>query len=374
MKRRDPREYRVSSTSATSADLDDLVIGLDNDDSNRQTRKIARLKVVRHPGEDQSEVKLCICHQRRGLLNEEWEDTDNFNLVRVKSGQEVQMRLKSEHTRKLCEILNDSFRIANQSEIYSGDHRYAVINLDENIVLGGMNREIIRGILQSIESEVFWESVQELGPDLPEAVALRKINQTRQESIDEFSEKLDSEEWDESQWQDFFKNNTWIFGYGLQYQFLQDVQDEPHLGGTDYSGQGEQQSDFLLASAARARFTVIVEIKRPDSDLVFNQQYRNGSHKIGPDLIGGVIQLQQQCIQWEEESKRPQNREQLEEQNIFTHEPKGILVIGNTESVSKLSKRRTFESFRQRITKPEIITFDELLERARFIVHSNPEE
>jgi hypothetical protein len=54
--------------------------------------------------------------------------------------------------------------------------------------------------------------------------------------------------------------------------------------------------------------------------------------------------------------------------NIFTHEPKGILVIGNTNQLNSFEKRNSFELYRQNVHNPEIITFDELLERAKFIV------
>ena len=49
--------------------------------------------------------------------------------------------------------------------------------------------------------------------------------------------------------------------------------------------------------------------------------------------------------------------------------PKGILVIGNTaQFVNNSAARNTFESFRSHLTGIDIVTFDELFERAKFIV------
>jgi len=49
--------------------------------------------------------------------------------------------------------------------------------------------------------------------------------------------------------------------------------------------------------------------------------------------------------------------------------PKGIIVIGCLSEVKEdPDKRSTFELFRQSVHGVEIITFDELYERARFIV------
>jgi hypothetical protein len=41
--------------------------------------------------------------------------------------------------------------------------------------------------------------------------------------------------------------------------------------------------------------------------------------------------------------------------------------------LDSISKRNTFELFRRNITSPEILTFDELYERAKFIVEQESE-
>jgi hypothetical protein len=84
-----------------------------------------------------------------------------------------------------------------------------------------------------------------------------------------------------------------------------------------------------------------------------------------------VSQLQANCREWEiEGSRTDENRDLLEKQQVFTFQPKGILVIGQTGQLDILDKRNTFECFRRNLSNPEIITFDELLERARFIVET----
>lgn len=53
---------------------------------------------------------------------------------------------------------------------------------------------------------------------------------------------------------------------------------------------------------------------------------------------------------------------------IFTVQPKGILIVGHTSQLINSSKRGTFERFRRNLANPEILTFDEVLDRAKFIV------
>ena len=79
--------------------------------------------------------------------------------------------------------------------------------------------------------------------------------------------------------------------------------------------------------------------------------------------------MQANCSKWEKEgSQTEENREALSYRSIFTIQPKGILVIGHTEQLNQISKRNTFELFRRNTVNPEILTFDELYERAKFIV------
>lgn len=210
------------------------------------------------------------------------------------------------------------------------------------------------------------------GKDLPEALAHAAIWRHKAKETTRFREHLDGVDWDERDWQKFFEENHWIFGYGLRPQFLHLLHDKPNLGGTDITGKGGQLGDFLLMTEAEVRFTVLVEIKRPDCRLLEDSLYRNRVYKLGDDLIGGVLQLQQQRWRWDNRGSRTdENKDLLESQQIFTHEPRSILVVGNTyELRGNSDKRRTFETFRQNLLQPEILTYDELLFRTEHMVET----
>jgi hypothetical protein len=67
-------------------------------------------------------------------------------------------------------------------------------------------------------------------------------------------------------------------------------------------------------------------------------------------------------------SEQPENRDRLETKGVYTVEPKGIVVIGSLSEVEKeRSKRETVQRFRTAIHGIDIITFDELYSRAKFI-------
>ena len=126
----------------------------------------------------------------------------------------------------------------------------------------------------------------------------------------------------------------------------------------------------MATAAHAASFTVLVDIKRPNSQLV-GKEYRNRVYQLGPDLTGGVAQLQSNCHSWNTTGARQsQNAVALARRGIATYEPKGILVIGHTAQLDNDDKQATFELFRRNLRNPEVLTYDELLDRARFLVLS----
>ncbi|WP_279634501.1 Shedu anti-phage system protein SduA domain-containing protein [Paraburkholderia steynii] len=66
-------------------------------------------------------------------------------------------------------------------------------------------------------------------------------------------------------------------------------------------------------------------------------------------------------------------------ETLFFYQPRSFLVIGSLAEFRAAhgineEKYSSFELFRRSVSAPEIITFDELLERARFIVEAGEQE
>lgn len=208
----------------------------------------------------------------------------------------------------------------------------------------------------------------------------RKQNLTREDldilsgrklGLQVFEQQLEEDsDWGEKEWQEFFENNDWILGYGLDYKFLQILQREVHLSDVDLDGKNDVIGDFLTGCS---NFTVLVELKRPDTDLFKETQNRASSWKLSSHLTDAVSQILAQKAKWEIKSEGRNYNEKNELITQETHDPKTILVIGNTKEfqgddrISQI-KRKSFELFRRNLRNIEIFTFDELLNRAKFIV------
>jgi len=195
----------------------------------------------------------------------------------------------------------------------------------------------------------------------------------RREKLVEFKSALSGHSTDEKWWQDFFEENKWIFGYGLNYEILKQQQSQPNYGGTRVDGGGGQRGDGLLSTVGDLNFTVLVEIKTPATKLLQGtQEIRSGAWSLSKDLTDSLSQIQANIQTWEGwGSKQPENIDALEKLSVFTVKPKGIIIIGSLSQLVDRNQRETFQRFRRAIHGIDIITFDELFQRAKFIVDND---
>ena len=157
------------------------------------------------------------------------------------------------------------------------------------------------------------------------------------------------------------------------------MQNQANFGGENYTGKGKQRGEFLLATVAdQRRFTVTVEIKRPDSYIfdsaADSRPYRTGVPGFSTEFVNSISQAQTNSRTWETEgSRREDDQEILSRQGINTVSPRSILIFGHTQELNSAAKTKAFELFRSRLSGTDILTFDEILARARFIVQGGKE-
>ncbi|MGE0623190.1 MAG: Shedu immune nuclease family protein [Pseudomonadales bacterium] len=187
----------------------------------------------------------------------------------------------------------------------------------------------------------------------------------------------------EDVWQNFFERNTWIFGYGLNYVFnapLEGKKLEQVVQGYSFNSIGKR-IDGLLKSTGLISSLSFGEIKTHKTPLLSSKQYRSGSWGVSDELAGGVAQVQrtvQVSIQNIREKTEIVDKEGLlTGEDVYLYDPKAFLVIGSLSQFQQMhgvNERQfsSFELFRRNLRNPEIVTFDELLERARYIVAADP--
>lgn len=182
----------------------------------------------------------------------------------------------------------------------------------------------------------------------------------------------------EDSWQAFFERNTWIFGYGLSYVPMDKLDGQSlksKVAGYNITGRGKEV-DGLLKTIAAINSLCFVEIKTSETELV--REYRPGVFAPSTELAGAVSQIQvtvQRALEDLTEVHRPNHPRTGDPtgETLFQFQPRSFLVIGNlgeldSPSGANKDKFRSFELFRRSLRWPEVMTFDELYARAKFIV------
>jgi Shedu protein SduA, C-terminal len=185
----------------------------------------------------------------------------------------------------------------------------------------------------------------------------------------------------EDVWQRFFETNPWIFGCGLSLIYFGPLDErklEQTVRGFDLTGPGKRV-DALLKSHAMLSTTCFVEIKRHDTKLVAESSYRAGVWQPSNELSGAVAQIQGTVSaaleQWQARETITTADGEPTGETLFTTEPRSFVICGRlgefqVEHGINDRKFRSFELYRRNLIRPEIVTFDELYERARFIVEA----
>jgi len=186
--------------------------------------------------------------------------------------------------------------------------------------------------------------------------------------------KNDSKTNDEYTWQYFFNQNQWIFGYGLDYRFQGVLQKEFSASNSEIDGSNEVIGDFLLGDT---KFTTFVELKKPNTPIFGSNKNRSNSWQLSSNLINAVSQiLEQKASGLIKLDSIVHNSDGIELKQK-AYDSKTVLILGNWNQIKsdndlvKKIKAKTFELYRRDSRNIEIITYDELYDRAKFIVGYN---
>ena len=367
--------YRTRSTSTSSMEFDPIKLEKREPPTRERSRKLLIATGVRNPHDERQSVSVRLTYQRRrnqadASEGEEYEGLRRIRLSDLEAGEEVSIDLDTAQTAQLLEHLQNLYAIAAEGIEWG---------VAEKVVLpapgSGLAGQIMAALEASPDNRAFLlAAIRDRDPSAFDVAAHQARYARHQKALSEFMGHLSEDDWNESDWEAFFKVNRWIFGHGLAYQFLSEIQEQPRYGNEAVTGRGQQKGDHLMATTGANRFTVLVEVKTPGAELVQSAGYRNGVHAAGKDVQGGVSQLQVNIRTWEVDGSQREANRHLEDDGVFTVAPRGILVVGNLASLDSRAKRNSFELFRRNLHNPEIITFDELFERARFIVEHELKE
>ena len=244
--------------------------------------------------------------------------------------------------------------VAKDAALASFSLKYGTDITDADISLLQNRRSILEYFEKLLTDEVFFESER------------KKLGDSKRK---------------EDVWQNFFEKNPWIFGYGLQLiscEGLDDSKLEQTVVGHDIIDGAGKRIDALLKTRGSISKMLFCEIKTHLPGILIESYDRPGVFVPAKELRGAVAQIQKTIhkvtLKLQENYHRPEkeNGDPTGEEILFV-KPRGIVVIGKlddfkTNTGINYEKISSFELYRQQVSGIEIITFDELYERVRFIV------
>jgi Domain of unknown function (DUF4263) len=183
-------------------------------------------------------------------------------------------------------------------------------------------------------------------------------------------------------WQEFFDANKWIFGSALAVQFLHSWKPdklEQTTVGSSVFGAGKRP-DAVMRTAGILSAFVFVEIKHHRTPLLepHKDPYRSETWRASREVVGGIAQCQ---VTIDETIDSVQEREVAEQDSrgfptgrrALLCRPRSILVVGALDEFvgehgTNISMFEGFERLRRSLRDPEIVTFDEVYDRARLVL------
>jgi len=181
-------------------------------------------------------------------------------------------------------------------------------------------------------------------------------------------------------WHHFLKEHNWIIGLNADIRFTSDLISEQKAGIENSEGRNSPKIDLL---GRLSNFIILIELKTANTNIFTKQiskTARANTWSFTSDFIDGISQCLGQKFSFDKSYDAKDfiddNGNQIDKRKVRTVDPKILFIIGNRQkefpldgSQDNITKNDTFERFRRNNKHIEIITFDELYERAKYIVN-----
>ncbi|HEY1195084.1 Shedu immune nuclease family protein [Flavobacterium sp.] len=292
-------------------------------------------------------------------------------------GQEVENLYKFLKSIKEIEFPNN-----NTFNVTDAELTKMLLNKDQATKLVSENLEILQ---EALNNNITTRDIINFGYRKAQLEIFEKLLY-RENYFDEYKlsvkEELKINQGDEAVWQKFFEKNTWILGYGLDYIFNAELDNkklEQITAGSDFISKGKR-IDALLKSKGAINSLCFCELKLDIHPLLkkVKNAYREESWQISDELCGAIAQvqrtLQKAITEISTKTEIKDSEDYLTGESLYLYNPKAFVLIGNLEEFKKDDKINeikfsSFEIFRKSLKNIDIITYDELYQRAYYICH-----
>jgi len=332
--------------------------------------------------ENETQIQLAARTSLRVVYLKEKDDIEGFEIIKLVSGQEKQKVTLSKFNMEqlacfLAFIKDLDFKAVSKRRISLADDELSILDADTKskiatLLSGEDGSDVVYELLDNgliTNQDLVNTGYRKLQLELFDSLLNKNGLDHYKTEIGKPGTK------DETAWQHFFQANEWIFGYGLDYRFQGVLQKEFHASTPNAAGKDGVIADFLLGDK---KFTTFVELKLPTTELFKGPKNRSNCWSLSNSLIDAFSQILEQKAsgQIKIETSKELIGDNYEEITQRSYDSKTILLMGSWSQIEddpagiKRIKEKTLELFRRDSRNVELVTYDELYERARFIVYN----
>jgi Domain of unknown function (DUF4263) len=292
----------------------------------------------------------------------------------LKSGEGYKLELHTREVLDLLDGLKKLYTLVEARGVPMGTHEWLAIpksSLAANVelLLGDPNRPVEQqAVVRAFTTWLAKCDMQELLSQLEPAGLLELVSfdaafgvARLRAFITEAEAMLD--EGVEAAWQTKLELHSWVLSQVYAYPFVI-VTGQGYVGGKRLTNVGGNLVDAIYRNAL-TRNALLVEIKHPLTALVTTKAYRNNVHGPTEEFAGAVAQILQDRQSLIEEY-RLLVREN-DDAEIRAWQPRALLVAGRVDRLT-VSQRRSFELFRSSLRDVDLVTFDELISKAKALL------
>ncbi len=355
----------VRSTSPSSAEVHPLVIR-----PGDRTRLVFIPTLVDNENDQNAPVKATFAYQKK-KPDDAWEPTAAINLATLRAGDGVKLILSAEETAKLYMYLQALYGLYDETGIRPGLRNYTLIDAESSIAQT-LNKVKSVDTARSVSAALEWfasqdeEALTQYFKSSPGDVLAsldRALGTSRIERFVERASKL-MESDDESAWQALIEQESWVVSQVFSDPVVI-VKGKVYVGGKDHTGKKGNEADFLYKRRI-SDDCLIVEIKTPKTPLLKTErEYRNRVYNVDKELSGATQQIRQYSYSLSESYRQLVDADEPE---FRAFSPRLLLIIGSSTSLTKADHKKSFEFYRRNLIDVQIITFDELVEKARMLL------
>ena len=230
-------------------------------------------------------------------------------------------------------------------------------------------RESIPSEYHSRFLKIMHDNASDLIKSAPEEITNMKnrIELIKFQYLIEEYEKMMKENKTEETWQKFLARHQFILSLAFGSPITM-IKDQAYVGGQKVHGDGGKITDYLVMNNLTSN-AAIIEIKRPNTPIISNKEYRRGVYTPSSEIYKAVSQVIDQRYQFQKDFLNLRHSSESEddgERYDFESYAVRCCVIAGVMPKGK-NQKKSFELFRYSLNNVEIVTYDELLVKLRML-------